>query len=170
MSDDFLLELKKFQELDQQVKEEIEKKISSTSKSSQMSQSSVYGNTGTTGNTFTTGTTGTIPRTAHNIIENMNVNTVQEDSLYYSTRISNLLDTLSKSIDNLERINRSDLYNKNSSVDNIVKRASLIDEIKTNYRKLKNYYEGTLITNRSVNINLNNEFFYFDRLKKEKAE
>jgi hypothetical protein len=115
--DEFLFELKKLQETDSQVREEIENKIQE--------------NFNKTEDNLSIATK----------IENINVQNPDP-----SSKIYNLFDSMSKSIDSLERINRADLYHKSSHVDEIVKRSSLLDEIKINYKKLRNYYEGSLVS------------------------
>ncbi len=116
LSDEFLLELKKLQEYDLQAREEIEKKINENFNKNQDLITSSR-------------------------IENINIQNPDP-----SSKIYNLFDSMSKSIDILERINRADLYHKNSHVDEIVKRSSLIEEIKINYKKLRKFYEGNLIS------------------------
>jgi hypothetical protein len=117
LSDEFLLELKKLQETDSQIREEIEIKIH---ENFNKNQDIIF---------------------SSSIIENINIQNPDP-----SSKIYNLFDSMSKSIDNLERINRADLYHKNSHVDEIVKRSSLLEEIKLNYKKLRNYYEGSLVS------------------------
>jgi hypothetical protein len=131
--DEFLFELKKLQETDSQVREEIENKIQE--------------NFNKTEDNLSIATK----------IENINVQNPDP-----SSKIYNLFDSMSKSIDSLERINRADLYHKSSHVDEIVKRSSLLDEIKINYKKLRNYYEGSLV---STHIHVKNIFLNIFKIK-----
>ena len=54
--------------------------------------------------------------------------------------IDNLFEMLNQTLENLKRIHTTLLSSKSSSVMESVKRSSIIDELDSNYRRLKMYY------------------------------